>query len=1066
MAPLLTSTVVHDYPLMEGSEINAQWVKAIRTSWKQIAADLKDYEGRVDHHPKPTPEVLTAALNASRKALTLLGNYINNLSEDLLFNKGLWELPSEAGKAEIDETRRWKTIIVTELRKAKDIVEKYFALNEDKRKKVEQKKVSKAEYEKIIGRAHTYVEKAVTQAHAVIMGILSKLHKVHQHHAGQGKVLDQGSFAPRINHIGQLTVIFDDVLPGDPTQIGSETTKVVMGGNKLHRSIAAVRVDHKNRERLLYRHPKYREQYLPLVKKALAALDAKGLGWLAYGQIHVRPEGATKFTNTQAAYQRNNDKVYIYCNPKRALPGSIVHEYGHRYWYKFMTEQDRRNFSKWFGDVPAVSTYGATSTWEDFAEVFKYYVEGRKLTKDQRDRFTQFMKGKVPKVEWLEEGKIDDQWITGIRAGWKMLMKQTQKFKGRRSKAPKIDFQYIHDASDSGAAALQNVKRYIGRLRDDLLLNKGFWDLPSDAPGKKELGIIRRYRTKVIDELDAAEEAIDDGIVRVAGAKTDAQEVDRFGHTGYWYQQLQSDKEKFDWYLNGIGVNVDDALKGADAAISNRLLRHLSKMLASSYTYVTPHGVGGAGQLLRPSDTRLVKKTVPIDWGEHEPEVVHLGKATVVFQDMPSHGLEGGGIISPRRVGSSTVSKKETGEKLTARTKYGGGYMHPKRRKEFIDGLKEVQQRLQGKRLSNLFRGVFKVEPAERAGTNPLGAHFGVGGVHNRLTNEIRLYGTLKSKPAIVRLVLHELGHRYYYKHMTPEDRHNFDKWFGRVSAVSKYGATTPAEDFAEVFAYYVLGEHLTKDQIQRFRQFMTGERPRTEAIEESTATKAQKCKYCDEPAAVSLIWADGRAYIPVCNAHETKARNVIRGQRDSVCDVKQVERGPFAPPTQRGSQIGPQARAESYYPPGHPAGLMQSALEPALAFVGDEGPGAYFGLQASPQRTRSAFQEAPEDTTPRAPYGRRSAPRGAVFTQHSGPDIRGITGKPITRVSVGKQGKGTSGYTRKIVKTDSQVQEIPDSLLQMLGTDWTTMRAHRVHDNRMTINIDGVRYSVYTRRG
>ena len=676
-----------------------------------------------------------------------------------------------------------------------------------------------------------------------------------------------------------------------------------------------------------------------------------------------------------------------------------------------------------------------------------------------------FTEAQRAKLQALSEGTIDDQWIKGIRAGWKKLVKQTQKFKGRRSKAPKIDFQYIQDASESGEAALQNVRRYIGRLRDDLLINKGFWDLPSEAQGKKEVSMVRRYKTKVIDELDAAEEAIDDGIMRVKGAWTDAQEVDRFGHTGYWYKQLQNNKEKFDWYLNGIGVNVDDAMKAADAAISNRLLRHLSKMLATSFKHVKEYPTTGSEKWR--SKKRYVKKQVPIDWGEHEPEVVHLGKATVVFQDMPRIGDEPQGIISPRKVGSHSYTKSGGSEKkLTSRTKYGGGYMHPRRRKEFIDGLKEVQQRLQGKRLSNLFRGVFKVEPAERAGTNPLGAHFGVGGSHHRLTNEIKIYGTLKSKPAIVKLVLHELGHRYYYKHMTREDRANFNKWFGKVKAVSEYGATNPAEDFAEVFAYYVLGEHLTRSQIQRFRQFMTGERPRTEAIEESTATKAQKCKYCDEPAAVSLIWADGRAYIPCCKAHERKARNQIRSQRDSVCDVKQVEQGPFATPSQRGQQMGPQTRAESYYPPGHPAGLMQSALEAPLSFVEAEEPGTHFGLQADPQRAQSAFQEAPEDTTPRARIGRRSTPRGAVHTQHSGPDIQGVTGKPIKRSTTGRHGRGTRGYTRKVVKPDREVQEIPDSLLQMLGTDWKMMRAHRVHDNRMTINIDGVRFSVYTRRG
>lgn len=221
-----------------------------------------------------------------------------------------------------------------------------------------------------------------------------------------------------------------------------------------------------------------------------------------------------------------------------------------------------------------------------------------------------------------------------------------------------------------------------------------------------------------------------------------------------------------------------------------------------------------------------------------------------------------------------------------------------------------------------------------------------------------------------------------------------------------------------------------------------------------STATKAQKCKFCEEPAAVSLIWADGRAYIPCCKAHERHARNVVASQNDSVCDVKRVEQGPIA-------------YRESSYPVGHPAGLMQSALEPALAFVEDEEPGTYFGLRASPERALSALQEAPAQPPPRARIGRRGTPRGAVIPTHSGPDIQGVkAGQPIAKATTGRKGKGTAGEPRRVQLPSKVRQEIPDSLLQMLGTDWKNLKAYRVHDNRMTINIDGVRYSVYTRRG
>lgn len=218
-------------------------------------------------------------------------------------------------------------------------------------------------------------------------------------------------------------------------------------------------------------------------------------------------------------------------------------------------------------------------------------------------------------------------------------------------------------------------------------------------------------------------------------------------------------------------------------------------------------------------------------------------------------------------------------------------------------------------------------------------------------------------------------------------------------------------------------------------------------------ATKAQKCEFCDRAATMSLIWKNGAAHVPVCPAHYAEGRNKISMKGGSVCDEKRVEVGSVPTLAYAEHRFNQNAR-------------MAQALQPALAFVEESDPGTYFGRQAGSERVWSAFQEAPEDTTHRAPIGRRGTPRGAVHTQHTGPNIQGVTGAPIKRVSIGKKGRGTRGYTRKVLKPDGEKQEIPDSLLQMLGTDWKTLRASRVHDNRMTLNIDGVRFSVYTRRG
>jgi hypothetical protein len=54
-------------------------------------------------------------------------------------------------------------------------------------------------------------------------------------------------------------------------------------------------------------------------------------------------------------------------------------------------------------------------------------------------------------------------------------------------------------------------------------------------------------------------------------------------------------------------------------------------------------------------------------------------------------------------------------------------------------------------------------------------------------------------------------------------------------------------------------------------------------------AQKAQACKYGDHPATKSLVWAEGKAYVPVCDDHEPAARRRIAQQRDEVNRVIEI---------------------------------------------------------------------------------------------------------------------------------------------------------------------------------
>jgi peptidoglycan hydrolase-like protein with peptidoglycan-binding domain len=71
---------------------------------------------------------------------------------------------------------------------------------------------------------------------------------------------------------------------------------------------------------------------------------------------------------------------------------------------------------------------------------------------------------------------------------------------------------------------------------------------------------------------------------------------------------------------------------------------------------------------------------------------------------------------------------------------------------------------------------------------------------------------------------------------------------------------------------------------------------------------KNQKCKYCEEPASKRVIWAEGRAYIPVCAGHESKAREQIKKNNDEVTEVRAIKATVITP----GGRVGNNRRTGS----------------------------------------------------------------------------------------------------------------------------------------------------------
>ena len=196
------------------------------------------------------------------------------------------------------------------------------------------------------------------------------------------------------------------------------------------------------------------------------------------------------------------------------------------------------------------------------------------------------------------------------------------------------------------------------------------------------------------------------------------------------------------------------------------------------------------------------------------------------FFNTPRHELQ-------YSIGRATVvydaSRSEDRDALRRRSSSLGRY---------VTHLREAKRLLDRKGFGFLWYGTFFMSCPTCGGVNPLGDHYGVGAHY--ITRYDRIVSFVKPDEYLTKLIIHELGHRYYFKFMSAGDRARFDSYFGEVGAVSDYGSTDPQEDFAEVFSHYVTGEDLTRDQIERFRQFLAGSERRN-FVANGRRSKARK---------------------------------------------------------------------------------------------------------------------------------------------------------------------------------------------------------------------------------
>lgn len=98
------------------------------------------------------------------------------------------------------------------------------------------------------------------------------------------------------------------------------------------------------------RRPSQIRDYAPSLKKAYALLQAKGLQRVWYGPLYLECDncsGQNPYTGDHSGGIYHSRKDYIVLNmpPTGGITEAMIHELGHRWWYKVMTKAQRDKFT-------------------------------------------------------------------------------------------------------------------------------------------------------------------------------------------------------------------------------------------------------------------------------------------------------------------------------------------------------------------------------------------------------------------------------------------------------------------------------------------------------------------------------------------------------------------------------------------------------------------------------------------------------------------------------------------------------------------------------------------------
>lgn len=492
-----------------------------------------------------------------------------------------------------------------------------------------------------------------------------------------------------------------------------------------------------------------------------------------------------------------------------------------------------------------ITGYGAKDPEEAFCEALGLLVSfgPRAVLPEIRHMLTSIAIGLRTEDEELdgdgellleEKWKLNKQWFGGIKKWWKGIVEKGKKFEDARGQK----------AGEEAIRYLEGARKSLMDLKKDMWLKKGLWPHTLSGDEKRDRKLtgnpVADVKNNIAHDFEEVDDVIYDKISRVKTwykAIYDKNSMERNIHPGI-ESQLQfgksGDKDALDAEMEGI----IDTMRAADKIISGKMFRRLSAFVNK----------------WNPDDSQ----DDPLKDQEVDTEF-SVGKMKVIVDFVPNDKYH---VLTLAKYKKKTIDP---------------GKMH-----WLVRAVTSAQAMLKRAGFDKAWYGTIRVHPSgdgyEFKGQGS-GTTYRAAANYVIAKNTVNMFGIPSGgsqAEEAVRIIVHELGHRWYYKNMTKVERARFDSYFGgwpigkpgtppgpvavepgTVRSVSSYGGENPAEDFAELFAWYVLGRKLSRDQRERFKQFALkgGKIRRHEGVERGDSMRLRRRSYIGEARSKKMTY-------------------------------------------------------------------------------------------------------------------------------------------------------------------------------------------------------------------